>query len=123
MTQTASGATQINAGHRRVFFRLSYVALLMMYQTFSGNDAMAQEAAAGHTLAQAHCARCHAIEPEGSSSHVEAPPFREVATRYPPADLAEALSGGGSTAHQDMPEFIFSAKQVRHLIAYLETLQ
>ena len=85
--------------------------------------ANAQDINAGQGVARDNCARCHAITRTDESAHKEAPPFRDVVTRYPPASLAEALAEGISTGHPDMPEFVFSADQVSDLIAYLEKLQ
>jgi cytochrome c2 len=74
-------------------------------------------------LAQSYCERCHAIGKTGSSKHAEAPVFRDVVSRYPPASLAEALAEGISTGHPDMPEFVFSPDDISNLIAFLESIQ
>jgi mono/diheme cytochrome c family protein len=78
--------------------------------------------AKGRAILEANCARCHAIGMEDSSRHEEAPPFRVVVTRYPPADLAEALAEGIVSGHPDMPEFIFQPQEIEAIIAYLGTL-
>ena len=85
--------------------------------------ASAQDASTGQGIAQEQCARCHAVAKTDTSTHEQAPSFRQVVTRYPPASLAEALAEGIATGHPDMPEFVFSADQISDLIAYLETLQ
>jgi mono/diheme cytochrome c family protein len=78
--------------------------------------------AKGRAIIEANCARCHAIGMEDSSHHEEAPPFRVVVTRYPPADLAEALAEGIVSGHPDMPEFVFQPAEIEAIIAYLGTL-
>ena len=77
----------------------------------------------GRTLVQTNCARCHAVGRVGASPLREAPPFRELHTRYPVEDLAESLAEGIRTGHPGMPEFRFDPDQVEALIAYLKTLE
>ena len=77
----------------------------------------------GETLARTNCARCHAVGRVGASPLREAPPFRELHTRYPVEDLGEALTEGIRTGHPSMPEFRFESDQAQALIAYLKTLE
>jgi mono/diheme cytochrome c family protein len=77
----------------------------------------------GRALAQADCARCHAIGRTGASPLRLAPPFRTLHERYPVDDLAEALTEGIRTGHPSMPEFRFAPDQAEALIAYLKTLE
>lgn len=79
--------------------------------------------AKGEALLTKHCARCHAIGATGESTHKEAPPFRQVVTRYPLDDLAEGLAEGLSTGHPEMPEFIFSPGEIDGILAYLQDLK
>ena len=79
--------------------------------------------AKGEALLTKQCVRCHAIGPTGESAHKEAPPFRQVVTRYPLDDLAEGLAEGLSTGHPDMPEFIFSPGEIDGILAYLQDLK
>lgn len=76
----------------------------------------------GQALLDKNCSRCHAIGATGDSSHAQAPPFRVVARKYPPASLAEALAEGIVSGHPDMPEFTFEPSEIEAIIAYLETL-
>ena len=78
--------------------------------------------AKGRAIIEAKCARCHAIGNGDASQHHEAPPFREVVTRYPPDDLAEALAEGIMSGHPDMPQFVFQPAEIEALVAYLNTL-
>ena len=76
---------------------LLFTALLVLplsVGTASGPAAArtATTAERGQALAQAHCARCHAIGRRGASPVPAAPPFRTLHTRYPVEQLAEALA-------------------------------
>ena len=76
----------------------------------------------GRTLAQANCARCHAIGLSGESPLAKAPPFRTLHRRYSVENLAEALAEGIKVAHP-MPEFRLEPGQIEDLIAYLKSLE
>jgi mono/diheme cytochrome c family protein len=77
----------------------------------------------GETIALTNCARCHAVGRLGPSPLREAPPFRELHTRYPVEDLGEALAEGITTGHPTMPEFRLEPDQAEDLIAYLKSLE
>lgn len=85
--------------------------------------AMSADVRAGQTLAETHCARCHAIGRTGKSPHPAAPPFRTLSDAYPVSDLAEAFAEGILVGHPDMPEFTFGESDIDHLIAYLDSIQ
>ena len=77
----------------------------------------------GEVLMSKNCARCHAIGATGESTHKEAPPFRQVVTRYPLENLAEALAEGIVSGHPDMPEFVFQPDEIDAILAYLGKLK
>jgi mono/diheme cytochrome c family protein len=77
----------------------------------------------GEVLITKNCARCHAIGATGESTHKEAPPFRQVVTRYPLENLAEALAEGIVSGHADMPEFVFQPDEIDAILAYLGKLK
>ena len=77
----------------------------------------------GKTFAQANCARCHAIGPDGKSPLEAAPPFRMLHQRYPVEDLQESLAEGIMTVHPAMPQFRLEVGQIDDLIVYLKSLQ
>lgn len=83
---------------------------------------MTGSALADETLAEAHCARCHAIGESGESPLAAAPTFRDIANRYPPESLAESFAEGIMTGHADMPEFTFTAEETAQLIEHFKTL-
>ena len=77
----------------------------------------------GERLLSRHCAMCHAIGRRGRSPHREAPPFRILSKRYPIESLSEALGEGLFIGHPDMPEFVFSPRDVGAILAYLNSIQ
>jgi len=66
-------------------------------------EEMSAAAAAGNLLVDGNCSACHAIAGDDASVNADAPPFRDVVTRYPPEHLGEALAEGILTGHPDMP--------------------
>lgn len=77
----------------------------------------------GEALLTKICARCHAIGSGGESPHDNAPALRQIATRYPLDNLAEALAEGIVSGHADMPEFVFDPGEIDAILAYLEDLK
>jgi mono/diheme cytochrome c family protein len=84
---------------------------------------LAGDSGDGRKIAEAECAKCHAIGKEGASPLASAPPFRTFAQKWPVEDLQEAFAEGISVGHGPMPEFIFEPDEISDLIAYLLTLQ
>ena len=77
----------------------------------------------GRAIAERQCARCHAVDVHDASKLPIAPPLRDIAKRYPPQSLAEALAEGIVTGHKGMPEFSFTPQEIGALIAHLEVLR
>lgn len=77
----------------------------------------------GEVMAEALCARCHAITREDESAHSEAMPLREISWHYRVESLAEPLAEGIMVGHPDMPEWQFEPKDVDAILAYLESIQ
>lgn len=102
-----------------LFATLFVPAICGVSNAVSAEDAVEK----GRVLLQANCSRCHAIGPDDRSAHPEAPPFREVVTRYPPENLAESLAEGISSGHPDMPEFVFQPPEIEAIVAYLNSLK
>ena len=82
----------------------------------------ALEVAKGQALVEKHCASCHAIGTADASPHKQAPPFRDVVTRYPAEHLAEALAEGIQSGHPDMPVFVFEPDDINAFLAFLDSL-
>jgi cytochrome c len=135
---TADGASAVRAWRRLragvniLLLPRSIAALLSLLRILpafvllcGGSAALARDGRpeAGRTLAQANCARCHAIGRTGTSPFAAAPPFRTLHQRYPVEQLAEALAEGIETGHSAMPEFQLSQTQIADLVAYLRTLE
>jgi mono/diheme cytochrome c family protein len=76
----------------------------------------------GEVLLQQNCARCHAIGQDDASPLAKAPPFRDIAKRYNPEELEEALAEGIVTGHAEMPEFQFDPDQITAIVEYLDAL-
>lgn len=82
----------------------------------------AGSAETGKELTKRHCSGCHAVGETGDSPLPEAPPFREIAKRYPAENLAESFAEGITTGHDEMPEFVFSTEEVGQLVDYFASL-
>jgi cytochrome c len=91
--------------------------------TFTAQAAEEGNAERGHTFAQANCARCHAVGLDGASPLPQAPPFRFLANRWQPENLAEALAEGIRVGHSPMPEFVLEPEQIDDFIAYFQVLR
>lgn len=78
---------------------------------------------AGHAIARANCATCHAIARTGESPNPMSPPFRTLSARYPVESLAESFAEGVFIGHPVMPEFRLEPAAVDQLIAYLASIQ
>ena len=89
----------------------------------------------GREIARQYCARCHAIDPQADDSadgakngagnaspHVEAPPFREIATKYPLESLEEAFAEGIVVGHRDMPEFELEPEEITALLSFMASV-
>ena len=83
----------------------------------------AQDIDRGKTLAEEHCARCHAVGLSGTSSREPAPAFREITQRYPVDTLWEALAEGIVTGHPDMPEFLWPPRDIDDILGYITSIQ
>lgn len=89
----------------------------------SAGNAPGELVAKGQAIAEEKCARCHGIGLEDQSTHKAAPPFRDVAQRYPIENLAEALAEGIVSGHPDMPVFVFGPADIEAFLAYLDHLR
>ncbi|MGD9980534.1 MAG: cytochrome c [Hyphomonadaceae bacterium] len=79
-------------------------------------------AADGRDIAEAQCARCHAVGPYGESPNPQAPVFRTIFQRYNAEVLEQELIEGIRVSHP-MPEFHFNPQGTDALIQYLHTIQ
>lgn len=77
----------------------------------------------GRLLVEANCSSCHAVGDSDASPAPEAPPFRRLSEGYRVSTLEEALTKGISAGHPAMPEFEFTADDVKSIIGYLQSVQ
>lgn len=79
--------------------------------------------ARGHRLAQANCARCHAIGAAGESPDAMAPPFRNLAERNPGRSMDEIFADALLVGHTDMPRFGMREPERADILAYLASIK
>ena len=107
-----------------VYSLVSALLVIACAAIFAIGSAMAGNAQRGLLFAQKNCAVCHAIGPAGDSPNPRSPPFREIAHKYPPRDLEEALGEGIVVSHDmPMPQFELDPGDIEDLITYLEKLR
>ena len=70
----------------------------------------------------ARCARCHAIDIADESPQRITPPFRTLHRRYPIPMLVTAARTGIIDGHDEMPEFDLDRRDMRALLAYIDSL-
>ena len=99
------------------------LVLVVAGGAFAAQAAEPGNAGRGHAFAEANCSRCHAVGLDGTSPQPQAPLFRDLATRWPPENLAEALAEGIVVGHSPMPEFVLEPDQIDDFIAYFKVLR
>lgn len=77
----------------------------------------------GMALAEANCARCHAIGNDGDSPHALAPRFRDLSQRLPVETIDETLIAKATPKHSDMPQFTITPAQAGDIALYIASLQ
>lgn len=91
-----------------------------------GADASAAEAdrriERGRQLAEANCARCHAIGKDGASSNPKSPEFRNLRNRHPQLALRQPLTRGILAKHDEMPRFPLTDADIDAIVAYISSL-
>ena len=79
--------------------------------------------AAGKTLVEMHCARCHATGGEGVSPNANAPAFRSLHVLHPLQALREPLTRGIAAPHDEMPKFKLPDADIDKIVAYINSLE
>jgi mono/diheme cytochrome c family protein len=77
----------------------------------------------GRAIAGRECANCHALDQSTTSPRADAPPMRDLLSRYDQDVLANDLIEGIRLGHQDMPQFDFNVLAADALVAYLRSIQ
>ena len=85
-------------------------------------DALQGDLSKGRAIAAQYCARCHNVTDQGVSPFQPAPPFRELASRWPLENLEEALAEGISVGHEAMPEFQLNIDEIDDLMSYIRSI-
>lgn len=93
--------------------------LIAFLKSFPSSDSSL--VAAGHSLAQRHCAGCHAVD-GGKSPLSDAPPFSRLPQRFPLGRFTEAYGDGMFEGHPRMPRIELGPDELSELAAYLNTL-
>ncbi len=78
--------------------------------------------AQGKALAEANCARCHAVGTTGDSPNAKAPQFRLLHKRHPLLALREPLTRGIVSPHDEMPSFAVTDADIDSIVAYINGL-
>jgi cytochrome c len=107
---------------KRLLSTAAITALILSQSSGFAQD-RARAERRGESLLSKNCAMCHSVGRAGRSPHREAPPFRTLSQRYPIESLSEALGEGLFTGHPDMPEFVFSPRDVGSILMYLQSIQ
>ncbi len=105
----------------RALMALAFALSVQFYYVEAARGKVADNVR-GQEIAEKLCSRCHAVGRGGRSPHAKAPPFRDLAKRYPVEHLAEALAEGIRTGHPDMPEFKLSPPDIGALLTYLREI-
>lgn len=77
----------------------------------------------GRQLAQANCAPCHAIGPQGGSPNPFAPAFRDLRKTYPLAAIEKTFAPGQINDHPPMPSFAMHPEDMGDLLFYIRSVQ
>lgn len=107
---------------RFLFLAAALLTLALVGCAGAPQEDTASLVADGRSIAEAECARCHAVGEYGDSPLSIAPPFRFVLTRYSENVLKEELIEGIRVNHE-MPDFQFNPQSTDALIAYLRSIQ
>jgi len=83
--------------------------------------AQAQDIAAGEKLARGQCSGCHYVGKNQKPPFGFAPAFSKIART--PGMTQTSIQVFLSNEHEAMPNYILSAKEIRDVAAYIETLR
>lgn len=110
--------------HARVLGAIAALGVAACAAAPSANEAeLAAQIADGRAIAERECASCHALDQSTLSARADAPPMRDLLTRYDQDVLANDLIEGIKLGHADMPQFDFNVLAADALVAYLRSIQ
>jgi mono/diheme cytochrome c family protein len=111
--------TRINIG-LVVLIAVAAFLLIRMHNA-GGAKLAAYNASQGHSLAEAWCVPCHAIEPQMTGMFDPAPSFAAIANRH--GTTALSLKVFLMTNHQNMPNLVIAPDQADALANYILSLR
>lgn len=112
-----------SAGLRIAVVVTAALALTACAAPRSSEPAAATVVEDGRAIAEAQCARCHAVGAFGESPRPDAPPLRTILSGYRADVLEDELDNGIKLGHPDMPRFQLNPQGVSALVAYLKSIQ
>jgi mono/diheme cytochrome c family protein len=121
-------APLLRSQSRRSEFNMSktvtaVVALVMSLSTFVTTGASrAQNAAAGHQIAERWCRGCHVVDLDQKTAPNDAvPSFPSIARMSSTTKMS--LTAFLSTSHEPMPNFVLSRTEIANVSAYILSLR
>lgn len=99
---------------------LIVAVLLIVRQHRAAGTALPDSVSAGHRLAVAWCAECHAVEPNAVHSG-KGPAFARIANL--PSTTALSLNVFLRSNHAEMPNFIIAPGDAADLVHYILSLK
>jgi mono/diheme cytochrome c family protein len=109
--------------HFGVAILLAVAALLLirLHYADGATPAAADSVTAGHKLAEAWCAACHAIDASAARSQANVPDFVAVANL--PSTTELALKVFLQSSHSTMPNLVLTPEQRGDLVNYILSLK
>lgn len=106
-----------------VFVTAIFAIVLVAASPVSAGGGQTANIENGRVLAESRCAHCHAVGRRDKSPVSAAPVFRELGTKWPLENLAEALAEGIVVGHPAMPAFAFSPEEIDDFLGWLDAIQ
>ncbi|MGI9353177.1 MAG: c-type cytochrome [Rhizobiaceae bacterium] len=98
--------------------RLIISSLMILFLGNSSNAAgLAGE---GKSIAQKWCASCHIVSDSQSSASADVPSFKFIASKY--QSELEVLGAFLADPHPVMPNLSLTRREIKDLLAYIESL-
>lgn len=95
-------------------FILGVPALLAQAQVLEAGDA-----ARGEIIARRWCAACHLVTADQTAAKVDAPPFFDIAKRWPGDN---ALGSFLADPHPKMPDMSLTRREIEDIVSYIRSL-
>jgi cytochrome c len=99
------------------------VGLFLCLPTTLDAADLSRVAIRGKAILEEKCGRCHTVEAAGESPLKQAPPMRDVYSRFNPRELQAELAEGKVSKHKEMPQIAFSEEDVYAILTYLYAIR